>query len=79
MKTFNYEEFPKTLGRLITERNLKIKDVAYQLGVTPQAVYKWIKGEAYPDYEKLAGLTGILDVPLQELFPIIELDWSPAR
>ena len=79
MKTFDYNGFSKNLGRLINEKNIRVKDVADQLGVTPQAVYKWMNGDAFPDYEKLVGLTDVLGVSLEDIFPIIELDWSPAR
>lgn len=37
------------IGQLMYEQHLKQNQVAKLLGVTPQAVGRWVRGEAFPE------------------------------
>lgn len=44
------------------EQHLKQNQVAKLLGVTPQAVGRWVRGEAFPEGERLEALAQLLKV-----------------
>jgi transcriptional regulator with XRE-family HTH domain len=59
VKTMNLSE---NIRMLRTKRNLTQKDLALALSVSPQAVSRWEKGQAFPDVlmlEKLASFFGV--------------------
>ena len=50
------------IGQLMYEQHLKQNQVAKLLGVTPQAVGRWVRGEAFPEGERLEALAQLLKV-----------------
>lgn len=56
------------IRELRLERGASIKAVADSLGVSPQAVGKWERGEAYPQASLLPKLADILGVSIDALY-----------
>lgn len=55
------------IRKAILNRGLTTQAVANELELSPQAVYKWLNGEALPSMEHLVQLAEILDVPIDQL------------
>jgi len=60
-----------TLGNRIynlrTQKRLTQDQLAEKIGVSRQALSKWERGEAYPDYYNTTALAKALDVSVDEL------------
>ena len=39
---------------------------------TPQAIYKWQKGDSLPTVDNLVMLSGLLDVPIDEILIVVK-------
>ena len=50
---------PENLKKCRNLKNLTQEDVAEYLGITPQSVSKWERGESYPDITLLPALANI--------------------
>ena len=61
----------KSISEKISEfrklRSLSQQELGEKLGVTPQAVSKWERGEAYPDTENLIMISEMFSVTIDEL------------
>ena len=64
----NTEEFGRRLATLRRQSGKKQREVADELGVTPQAVSKWERGLSCPDILMLDELSSSLGVPIAALF-----------
>ena len=64
----NTEEFGRRLAKLRRQMGKKQREVADDLGVTPQAVSKWERGLSCPDILMLDELASSLGVSIAELF-----------
>ena len=64
----NTEEFGRRLAALRRQTGKKQREVADELGVTPQAVSKWERGLSCPDILMLDELSSSLGVSIAELF-----------
>ena len=64
----NTEEFGRRLASLRRQSGKKQREVADELGVTPQAVSKWERGLSCPDILMLDELSTSLGVTITELF-----------
>ena len=52
-------------------KGLTVRDIQRLLGfTTPQAIYKWQRGETLPTIENLAALACILCVPMDEILAV---------
>ena len=52
-------------------KGLTVRDIQCLLGfTTPQAIYKWQRGETLPTIENLAALACILCVPMEEILAV---------
>ena len=52
-------------------KGLTVRDIQRLLGfTTPQAIYKWQRGETLPTIENLAALACILCVPIEEILAV---------
>ena len=52
-------------------KGLTVRDIPRLLGfTTPQAIYKWQRGETLPTIENLAALACILCVPMEEILAV---------
>jgi DNA-binding XRE family transcriptional regulator len=68
MSMLNTEEFGRRLADLRRQSGKKQREVADELGVTPQAVSKWERGLSCPDILMLDELASSLGVSIAELF-----------
>lgn len=57
----------ENLMRLRKQKGLSQEELAYQLGVSRQAVSKWESGTSIPELERLIELADLFDVTLDEL------------
>ena len=64
----NTEEFGRRLAKLRRQMGKKQREVADDLGVTPQAVSQWDRGLSCPDILMLDELASSLGVSIAELF-----------
>lgn len=64
----NTEEFGRRLAELRRQSGKKQREVADELGITPQAVSKWERGLSCPDILILDELSLSLGVTIGELF-----------
>ncbi len=64
----NTEEFGRRLAALRRQSGKKQRQVADELGVTPQAVSKWERGLSCPDILMLDELSSSLGVTIADLF-----------
>ena len=59
------------IARLRMEAGLSVRDLQMILGfATPQAIYKWQRGETLPALENLAALACIFSVPMEEILSV---------
>ena len=54
----------ENLKKYRSMKNLTQEDVAEYLGVTPQSISKWERGECYPDITFLPALTNIFETSI---------------
>ncbi len=65
---WNWESFfPKRLKALMNENNTKQTELADVIGVTRQAVSKWINGEAIPDLASVIKIAEFYKVSIDSL------------
>ncbi|MBR5119392.1 MAG: helix-turn-helix transcriptional regulator [Clostridia bacterium] len=64
----NTEEFGRRLSSLRRRSGKKQRQIAEELGLTPQAVSKWERGLSCPDILMLDELASSLGVPIAALF-----------
>lgn len=63
----------KRLDELRKERNLSIKDIQNHFNFyAPQAVYKWMSGQALPTIDNLVILADLYKVSVDEMLVRIE-------
>lgn len=56
---------------LRTQRGFSVRDLQEILGIaTPQAIYKWQRGETLPSIENLAALACVLGVSIEEILAV---------
>jgi transcriptional regulator with XRE-family HTH domain len=65
--------FAENLKRFRAERGLTQEDVANCLGITPQSVSKWERGETYPDITFLPAIANIFDTSIDILIGMDEI------
>ena len=58
----NFEEFGKKISNLRQNANLTQEELALRMGVTPQAISKWERGQSLPDISILSNLCRLLNV-----------------
>jgi DNA-binding XRE family transcriptional regulator len=58
----------KTLKIKLIEKDIKTKDLAKTVGVTPQAITDYIRGAYNPSFEVMAKIAKELDSTVDELF-----------
>lgn len=62
------------INQLRIEKSLSVKDLQGVFGfTTPQAIYKWQRGEALPSVDNLVVLARIFEVPIEEILVISEI------
>ena len=71
MKKFPYVDMAATgkqIRALRRARGLRVEDVSNYMGfTTPQAVYKWQRGECLPEVENLWALSRLFETPIENI------------
>ncbi|MBQ6493385.1 MAG: helix-turn-helix transcriptional regulator [Erysipelotrichaceae bacterium] len=63
------------ISRLRIENNLSVKDIQEALGFnTPQAFYKWQRGETLPSIDNLVILADIYGVGINQIVAVCKAD-----
>ena len=58
----------RNIARLRKINDLTIKDIQDAMGFnTPQAIYKWMRGEAIPSIDNLVVLSELFDTAIDEI------------
>ena len=66
--TINMTATGANIKALIKTKGLKVTDVQTILGFnTPQAIFKWMRGDAMPSIDNLVILAHILDVTIDTI------------
>lgn len=66
--TINMTATGANIKSLIKTRGLKVADVQNMLGFnTPQAIFKWMRGDAMPSIDNMVILAHLLDVTIDEI------------
>lgn len=61
----------RNIIRLRIQRGLSVRDLQDALGfATPQAIYKWQKGQSLPTLDNLVILSEILHVPIDGILVV---------
>ena len=61
----------KNIASLREQRGISVRELQRMLGLaTPQAVYKWQRGETLPSMENLAALSRIFGVSMDEILGV---------
>lgn len=56
------------IRRLMNSHGMSVKDVQFALGfATPQAVYKWFRGDSLPSVDNLVALAHMLDCTVDRI------------
>ena len=68
-KNIDAEKTSVHMKKVMDEKGVSTTDVANSLGVSAEAVYKWInsKNTVIPDIDHLVGLSNLLDVSIDDL------------
>lgn len=56
------------IERAINAKNIKMYDLADEMGVSVQCVYQWKDGKRTPSLDNALILSRVLDTPFNELF-----------
>lgn len=70
-------EFNNKLYQLRKQKGLSQEELANRLNVSRQTVSKWEIGDSTPDMEKLAAISSLFDISLDELVMGKEPDTEP--
>ena len=66
--TINMTTTGANIIALIKTKGLKVTDVQTVFDFnTPQAIFKWMRGDAMPSIDNIVILAHILDVPIDEI------------
>lgn len=61
----------KKIASLREERGISVRELQRMLGIaTPQAIYKWQRGETLPGIENLAALSRVFGVSINEILVV---------
>ena len=66
--TINIAATGANIRALIKNKGLKVADVQNKLGFnTPQAIFKWMRGDAMPTIDNMVILAHLLDVTIDKI------------
>lgn len=67
-RIIDVEATGKNIRKLMDDRNLKVRDVQYVMGLeSPRAIYKWLSGDTMPTVDHLVILADYLGVTLDDI------------
>ena len=65
------KETGQNITALRKQRGISVRELQRMLGIaTPQAIYKWQRGETLPSVENLAALACVLSVSIDEILAV---------
>ena len=68
MPTLNMAATGANIKALIRNKGLKVADVQERCGFhTPQAIFKWMRGDAMPSIDNMVILAHLLDVTIDKI------------
>ena len=68
MPVVNMVETGKNIKALIKDNGYTVKDIQEEFGFTsPNAIYKWQKGESLPTVDNLLGLSFMFGVTINDI------------
>lgn len=63
----------RNINRLRKEAGMSVRDIQSVFGFgTPNAIYKWLRGDCMPSLDSLVTLSALFGVPIDE---IVGVDW----
>ena len=61
-------ETGNNISRLRKEKGITVKEIQETMGFnTPQAIFKWQRGEAMPSIDNLVVLSELFDTPIDDI------------
>jgi transcriptional regulator with XRE-family HTH domain len=74
MKTIDIVASGQNIKQLVTQHNFNISDIQEALGFnTPQAIYKWYRGESMPTIDNLILLSELFNCSIDDIVVIKEI------
>lgn len=74
MKTIDIKASGENIKSLVKQHNLRLADLQVALGFnTPQAIYKWYRGESMPTIDNLIILTELFNCSIDDIIVIKEV------
>ena len=68
MPVINMTATGRNITRLRKSAGMSVREIQEAFGFgTPQAIYKWQNGTSLPTVDNLVMLSGLLDVPIDEI------------
>ena len=65
------EETGRNIDRLRKEAGMTVKEIQIDMGFySPQAIYKWLRGDSLPRIENLVFLAEVLGVTVDEILVV---------
>ena len=59
------------IKKIIKDKGFKISDVQARCGFnTPQAIFKWLRGDSVPSIDNLVILADMFDIPIDRIIVI---------
>lgn len=68
LQGINVREIGRCLSSFMKQKNVSVTELSRFLGISYQAVDKWVKGRGLPDIENLYNLSRYLGVSLDSFF-----------
>ena len=76
----NVKATGENIKRLLEEAGMTVKDLQKIFGfATPQAIYKWIRGEALPTVDNLLILAKVFGVTVDDILVVNEVEIKVAN
>ncbi len=76
----NVKATGENIKRLLIEAGMTVKDLQKIFGfATPQAIYKWIRGEALPTVDNLLILAKVFGVTVDDILVVNEVEIKVAN
>ena len=62
------------IKKIIKDKGFKISDVQERCGFnTPQAIFKWLRGDSVPSIDNLVILADMFDIPIDRIIVITKV------
>lgn len=71
LPVIDMQQTGRNIARLLQRRGITVRTLQRMMGFsTPQAIYKWQRGQSLPTVDNLVALSAILCVPIDEILVI---------